>query len=171
MMCKTSKCLLNFLIPYLSYWTFVVITSEVFCIMKKSHHPYMIPLKYRFCNHGPLMQAKFYWKVFFLSYLPRKWSRNDKVWKIAILRSFFPALSMNHHLLLVKKNILLKIFCTLFLFYASWLEETICQGRESGISWEIYKHSIETGIIKTWGAGENLGGIYLIHKQKDTHLC
>ena len=50
---------------------------------------------------------------------------------------------MNHYQLL-EKNILLKIFCTLFLFHASWLQATICQSKESGISWDFSKHSKET---------------------------
>lgn len=42
---------------------------------------------------------------------------------------FFPEPSMNHYQLL-EKNILLKIFCTLFLFHASWLQAAICQSKE-----------------------------------------
>lgn len=55
---------------------------------------------------------------------------------------FFPELSMNHDQLL-EKNIMLKIFCTLFLFHASWLQGAICQSKESGISWDFSKHSKE----------------------------
>lgn len=65
---------------------------------------------------------------------------------------FFPEPSMNHYQLL-EKNILLKIFCTLFLFHASWLQAAICQSKESGISWDFSKHSKETAHLSPCQGG------------------
>lgn len=84
---------------------------------------------------------------------------------------FFPEPSMNHYQLL-EKNILLKIFCTLFLFHASWLQAAICQSKESGISWDFSKHSKETAHLSPCQGGwRGKPGRSLFNPQVERHTA